>query len=92
MNPLNIKVPYFSAGKKYQWGNVHGIGLSHDLIKDNEQIRITVGKDKTIYTISREKAVREIKNYGSVEFHKGKKIGIVPFNSFEPEDKTETLF
>lgn len=90
MKPLNIREPFYSAGQKYGWIG-QGIGISHDTLRDNELIRITIGKEKAVYSISRDKAVRQIKQYNSVEWHKGKKIGVIPLSAFDQEDKT-TLF
>lgn len=93
MKSLHIKVPYYSAGQKYGWAKgVPGIGINHEVIKNNDPIRITVGKDKTIYKITRSNFVDNVKAYGSVEYHKGVKIGVVPMNAFEPEDKSISLF
>lgn len=80
----HIRIPWYSAGQKFGWIGA-GIGLEHDLIRDNERIDITLGKQKQKLSISRIEAVELIKKYHSVDYRKGIKLGVIPLNAFETE-------
>jgi len=63
MNILKIQKPFFTAGTQYNWqGDPTGIGISIALLnnlEDNEKIRIQIGNERKVYSMTKEKA-REI--------------------------------
>lgn len=88
MDIVHIAEPYWGAWSKYGWERpIPGIGLSEKVIKSHaitkEPIRVTIGKDPTIYQISIVTALNLAKKYKSIRTVRyGVKVAIVPQNKF----------
>ncbi len=69
---------YFSAGGKYKWEKTHdrrGVGIRFDTLKENKEVELVIAGRK--YHLNCGDAIEFIKQFQSIETHKGIRIGIV---------------
>lgn len=79
MKRVVIKKSFFySAGSKYGWSETHdkrGVGVNLEFIKDNPSLEIEV--DGVLYWLNQSDAIPFIREFKSVEDHKGTKVAII---------------
>lgn len=88
---VHIAEPFWSAWKFYGWDKgIPGIGLAERVVKQHavtkEPIRVTIGKDPTVYKISPVTVVNLAKKFNSVRtVRMGVKVAVIPQNQFTKE-------
>lgn len=88
---IHIIEPFWGAWKFYGWDQpIPGIGLSQKVVMEHavskKPIRVTIGKDKTIYKISPVTVVNLAKKYNSIKtVRSGVKVAVIPQNEFLKE-------
>ena len=76
---INIREVYHSAGKKYSWPyRWPGVGIAREHFNGEGNLEITIGKEPTVYYISKSEALEVVNKYKSVFWVKGVKLGVVP--------------
>lgn len=82
---INIKVPYYSAGKKYGWeGNSIGIGVPAKRLREkNETLQVKLKSDGKVYEIPIMKARELVLKYNSFFLAKKTRLAVIPMQEFE---------
>lgn len=67
---VHIDKPYYSAGRKYGWGDeIPGIGVKRSYVDAcimlHKKLTVQVGKDKTLYEVSPRSILNAVDKYKS---------------------------
>jgi len=92
MNIVNIKEPYYTAGKRYGWsGNSAGLGIALHLLEGEGLLSVTVEDKPTVYQIEKWIARKLIHQYQAYHQARGTTLGVIPWKSFtavKPKEET----
>ena len=97
---VQIKTPFFSAGKKFNWeGSSIGIGLAVSLLKGEGELRVQImTSPNSIWLIDKKRARELVNKYKAFHMARGTRLGVVPWWAFykyiEPEiaERQQNLF
>jgi len=95
MIDINIKEPYYAAGRDYGWLEEHkspGLGIRRSLLLGEGTLRVTVKNSKTVYRIDKNFARNISVKYDStyvVEDDYGNQIelAVIPWSAFVRDDE-----
>ena len=83
---LNIKEPYFTAGRQYIWpGKSIGLGIKSKLLEGDGELKLKVGDSPVIWKIDKQKAREFVEKYQSYHFAKNTKLSVIDWHEFEKE-------
>lgn len=89
---LHIKIPFFTAGRMYNWpGKPIGIGISLAELKGEGILLVRVGNSDKVWQIEKSLAREFIKRFNSYFDARGTKLGIIAWHMFTPKDQIKQM-
>jgi hypothetical protein len=87
MSVVEIREPFYSAGKKFGWpGASAGIGVMARLCRGEGILRVRVlSASDTVYWIEKWRAREIVRRYRSFHMAKSTKLAVIPWNEFTAE-------
>lgn len=80
---INIREPFYSAGKIYGWpGKTIGLGIDLLLLEGDGDLEVTVNKNPQIWVIQKSMAREFVRKYKSYFHVKGKELGVIAWEAF----------
>ena len=92
MGIINIKEPYYTAGKKYRWsGKPIGLGIDLKLLDGGGILEVTVGASPKVWQIDKKMARDFVRERDSYYQARGTMLGVIAWSKFTAKEEKPSV-